>query len=60
MDSNDKDRMGETKKELMLMLEEEELNEVPVMIFANKQDLLDAMSDKEITESMSLHEIKTR
>jgi ADP-ribosylation factor-like protein 1 len=36
IDSNDKDRIGISKKELMLMLEEEELNGAPVMILANK------------------------
>lgn len=43
-----------------MMLEEEELNGVPVMILANKQDLVDAMNDKEVTESLGLTEIKDR
>ena len=42
------------------MLEEEELNGAPVMILANKQDLVDAMSEKEVTESLGLTDIKTR
>ena len=41
----------------MVMLEEEELKGVPVMILANKQDLVDAMNDKEIIEAMGLNDI---
>lgn len=37
VDSNDKDRIGISKKELMMMLDEEELKGVPIMILANKQ-----------------------
>jgi len=37
VDSDDKSRIGISKKELMMMLEEEELKGVPIMIFANKQ-----------------------
>merc|ERR1712228_1037201 len=35
VDSNDKNRIGDSKSELTLMLQEEELKEVPVMVFAN-------------------------
>jgi len=36
IDSNDKDRIGISKKELMFMIEEDELKGVPIMILANK------------------------
>ncbi len=39
VDSVDKDRIGTAKEELMSMLEEEELENAAVLVFANKQDL---------------------
>ena len=40
--------MEETGVELNSLLEEEKLAGVPVLIFANKQDLLNAMPPKEV------------
>lgn len=37
MDSNDRERIGEAKDELMRMLAEEELKEATILVFANKQ-----------------------
>ena len=42
------------------MLDEDELQGVPIMILANKQDLVDAMSEQEISEAMSLTDLKQR
>jgi ADP-ribosylation factor-like protein 1 len=39
VDSADHDRMGISKQELMAMLEEEELKDAALIVFANKQDL---------------------
>lgn len=39
VDSADHDRIGISKQELMAMLEEEELKDAALMVFANKQDL---------------------
>merc|ERR1711885_91495 len=39
VDSNDRDRIHETKDELNRMLAEDELREAVVLVFANKQDL---------------------
>ena len=44
VDSNDKDRVGEAHDELHRMLSEDELREAVVLVFANKQDLPNAMS----------------
>lgn len=49
IDSADKRRMEETGVELNSLLEEEKLAGVPVLIFANKQDLLNAMPPKEVS-----------
>lgn len=37
MDSNDRERIGEAKEELMRMLSEDELKEAVLLMFANKQ-----------------------
>ena len=41
-------RVEETGVELGQLLEEEKLAHVPVLIFANKQDLMNAMSPEEV------------
>ena len=37
VDSNDRERIGEARDELMRMLAEDELREAVLLIFANKQ-----------------------
>jgi len=37
VDSNDRERIGEAREELMRMLAEDELREAVLLIFANKQ-----------------------
>lgn len=41
-------------------MEEEKLQGIPLLIFANKQDLLNAARASEITEGLSLHQIRDR
>lgn len=47
-----------TVQELAELLEEEKLSCVPVLIFANKQDLLTAAPASEIAEGLNLHTIR--
>lgn len=47
-------------QELSELLDEEKLNGVPVLIFANKQDLLTAAPASEIAEGLNLHTIRDR
>merc|ERR1711998_280582 len=54
IDSADTRRVEETGIELGQLLEEEKLAGVPVLIFANKQDLLNAMGPEEISEGLNL------
>ncbi|XP_047203217.1 ADP-ribosylation factor 4-like [Girardinichthys multiradiatus] len=54
VDSNDSERIKEAAEELHIQLEEDELKGVPVLVFANKQDLPRAMSVSDITEALSL------
>jgi signal recognition particle receptor subunit beta len=60
VDSNDRDRIGEAREELMRMLSEDELREAALLVFANKQDLPNAMSTAEMTEKLGLHSLRQR
>lgn len=60
IDSADRRRMDETGVELGQLLEEEKLGGIPVLVFANKQDLLSALSSDEISQGLNLHTIRDR
>jgi len=60
VDSNDRERVSEARDELMRMLNEDELREALVLIFANKQDLPNAMNAAEITDKLGLHGLRNR
>ncbi|CAG11826.1 unnamed protein product [Tetraodon nigroviridis] len=54
IDSNDPQRIQEAAEELHRMFEEEELRGVPLLVFANKQDLPGAVPSSDITEALRL------
>eukprot|EP01156_Anaeramoeba_ignava_P016823 Anaeramoba_ignava/a6298_91.p1 GENE.a6298_91~~a6298_91.p1 ORF type:complete len:187 (-),score=44.89 a6298_91:108-641(-) len=58
IDSSDTSRINEAKDELYGLLEEEELKNAILLIFANKNDLPDAMSIETISEKLALSSIK--
>jgi len=60
VDSNDRERIGEAREELQRMLSEDELREAILLIFANKQDLPNAMNAAEITDKLGLHSLRNR
>eukprot|EP00199_Chlamydomonas_sp_CCMP681_P003384 CAMPEP_0119104206 /NCGR_PEP_ID=MMETSP1180-20130426/2469_1 /TAXON_ID=3052 ORGANISM="Chlamydomonas cf sp, Strain CCMP681" /NCGR_SAMPLE_ID=MMETSP1180 /ASSEMBLY_ACC=CAM_ASM_000741 /LENGTH=177 /DNA_ID=CAMNT_0007088893 /DNA_START=136 /DNA_END=669 /DNA_ORIENTATION=- len=60
VDSTDTDRIGISKEEFHAILEEEELKDSLILVYANKQDLPGALSDAEIAEGLGLHDIKSR
>nr|CAH7720317.1 unnamed protein product [Callosobruchus chinensis] len=60
VDSNDRERITEAKDELMRMLAEDELRDAVLLIFANKQDLPNAMNAAEITDKLGLHSLRNR
>ena len=60
VDSNDRERIVEAREELMTMLAEDELREAVLLIFANKQDLPDAMNAAEITDKLGLQSLRNR
>lgn len=60
IDSADRKRFEETGVELGELLDEEKLTGVPVLIFANKQDLFNSAPASEIAEGLNLHSIRDR
>lgn len=60
VDSADKERLGLSKKELLSMLEEEELKDAVLLVMANKQDMKEALSDEEVAVGLGLTGIKDR
>lgn len=60
IDSADRRRMEETGVELQQLLDEERLGRVPLLIMANKQDLLNALSPSEISSELSLDQLRDR
>ncbi|KAK2861665.1 hypothetical protein Q5P01_001198 [Channa striata] len=54
VDSNDPERIKEAADELHKILEEDQLRDVALLVFANKQDLPRAMSVSDITEALGL------
>merc|ERR1712223_1039989 len=58
VDSNDRERIAEARDELNRMLAEDELREAVVLVFANKQDLPQAMNPAEITDKLGLHNMR--
>ena len=60
IDSADRRRIEETGLELNALIEEEKLAGIPVLILANKQDLINAMTPKDISEALQLTNIRDR
>merc|ERR1712084_146782 len=60
VDSNDRDRAEDAREELMKMLNEDEMRDAVLLVFANKQDLPNAMPAAEVTEKLGLHNMRNR
>ena len=60
IDSSDRARMEEAGLELTKLLEEDKMQQVPLLVFANKQDLLNAMPADELIGALQLNNIKDR
>ncbi|GHJ87826.1 hypothetical protein NliqN6_4228 [Naganishia liquefaciens] len=54
IDSSDVARLPTSRSELLTMLSEDELKNVPVLVFANKQDAPGALSPAEISDKLGL------
>jgi len=60
VDSNDRDRIEDAREELTKMLNEDEMQNAVLLVFANKQDLPNAMPAAEVTEKLGLHNMRNR
>eukprot|EP00656_Telonema_subtile_P043974 TRINITY_DN5027_c0_g1_i1.p1 TRINITY_DN5027_c0_g1~~TRINITY_DN5027_c0_g1_i1.p1 ORF type:complete len:231 (-),score=35.89 TRINITY_DN5027_c0_g1_i1:264-956(-) len=56
VDANDHERMPQCAEELHLILDENELRGVPLLVWANKQDLPNACAPHEVSSALGLHE----
>ncbi|NWR85995.1 ARL14 protein, partial [Furnarius figulus] len=54
VDSSDKRRLEESRKEFELILKNEAIKNVPVVVLANKQDLAGALNAEEITRRLKM------
>lgn len=60
IDAADEKRLMESGSELINLLKNEELAGVPLLIFANKQDMVSALDSDEIVEKLCLGDITNR
>ncbi|XP_008146631.1 ADP-ribosylation factor 1-like isoform X1 [Eptesicus fuscus] len=58
VDSTDQERMDEAREALMWMMVE--FTDIILLVFANKQDLPNAMNTAEITDKLGLHSLHNR
>ena len=60
VDASDHDRMPTARAELLAMLAEEELANSKLLVFANKQDLPNAMDEAQVGKAIGLDELRDR
>lgn len=60
VDSADRSRFQEAKGELDWILESDEMDGVPVVIMANKQDLPNAATTSDVASALDLHKMRSR
>jgi len=60
VDSNDRDRVEDAREELNKMLNEDEMRDAALLVFANKQDLPNAMPAADVTEKLGLQNMRNR
>jgi len=60
IDSADRARLEEAGNQLAELLEEDKLQDVPILIYANKQDLMNATRTEQLIDQMKLSHINDR
>ncbi|KAK9446414.1 ADP-ribosylation factor family-domain-containing protein [Limtongia smithiae] len=60
VDSADRKRMPEAKQELHRIISDREMRDCLLLVFANKQDLPDAMRPAEVTQALELERLAGR
>lgn len=60
VDSNDRERIDEAERELRNILQEDDLRDAVLLVFANKQDLPNAMNVSDLTNKLGLNQLSQR
>jgi ADP-ribosylation factor 1/2 len=60
VDSNDPNRIEQARIELHRILGAEELDDVPLLVLANKQDMPKALSGTQVSERLGMYGLKGR
>merc|ERR1711998_182744 len=60
IDSSDRRRMQESGQELNELIQEDKLGGIPLLVFANKQDLINAVTAQEISGELKLEDVRDR
>ena len=60
VDSSDRERVSEAREQLQWLLNEDFLPGLPLVVFANKQDLPNALNTAEIADQLGLHGLAQR
>ena len=60
VDSNDREKMEESRQQLMNMLSNNLLRNVALLVLANKQDLTDALSSSDVIRELGLDSLRNR
>merc|ERR1719261_1854425 len=60
VDSSDRDRIEDAREELFRMLDDDEMRNAVLLVFANKQDLPRAMDTSEVAEKLGLQDLRNR
>jgi small GTP-binding protein len=60
VDSNDRERIEEARDELQRMLGEHEMRNAVLLVFANKQDLPNALATSQMSEELKLNGMRSR
>ena len=60
IDSNDAERLEESRESLHMILNDEAMRDVPLLIYANKMDLPNAMTVPQLIERMGLTTLRGR
>lgn len=60
LDSSDVDRVEEAREELMSMLDSDELSSIPLLVYANKQDMPRALSPAAVAAKLDMAKLRGR
>lgn len=60
IDSNDRARIDEARQELHRIINDREMKESLLLVFANKQDVAGAMKPQEVTDALKLSQLKDK